>query len=589
MLAVNQILQDRYQITRQLGHGGMGAVYEARDIRLGALVALKEILFKLEDGSDDKQQEMIRLAFEREAKILANLQHEAFPRVTDYFTEEDRQYLVMELIQGDDLGELLKKRGAPFLLDNVLDWAEQLLDALDYLHTKQPPILHRDIKPQNLKLTARGKVVLLDFGIAKGVEPKTQGMGTSHTFLAVTLNYSPIEQIFRVMDDTFRSIIESGHGDKIHKISGQAIDGRSDLYALGATLYHLMTGKAPVDSLKRTLETWLGNPEVLPFPGDLNPEIPPEISDFLLKAMEIESQNRFASARAMHQALKKAMAAVAQRDEEARKAVYWAEQLQFEEEEKRRTAEMILEAENQLKHAEDRASKAEKRLLDRESKNLKVGKKGPQPVVPTAPVDVWSFEEPRVSDETESLKEINFDIFKIGSSVPEPGLKSNAKEVSDFPLTDVDTVEELRKNSSGEKVGADTGEQETVVRVTPLATESTGKSWWRYFKTASFFPVLVVGLLAVMGILAISVFRLMPSTNNPGSKITEANVNVPTPEPTASPEVASETNVNLPDDANSSTANKPKSGKKQSSRPRKTAQKPNILKNPDCIFTDNCK
>jgi serine/threonine protein kinase len=116
MLAVNQILQDRYQITRQLGHGGMGAVYEARDIRLGALVALKEILFKLEDGSDDKQQEMIRLAFEREAKILANLQHEAFPRVTDYFTEEDRQYLVMELIQGDDLGELLKKRGAPFLL-----------------------------------------------------------------------------------------------------------------------------------------------------------------------------------------------------------------------------------------------------------------------------------------------------------------------------------------------------------------------------------------------------------------------------------------------------------------------------------------
>jgi hypothetical protein len=214
---------------------------------------------------------------------------------------------------------------------------------------------------------------------------------------------------------------------------------------------------------------------------------------------------------------------------------------------------------------------------------------GPQPVVPIAPVDVWSFEESRVSDETESLKEINFDIFKIGNSVPEPGLKISANEVSDFPLRDVDTVEELRKNISAGKVGTDTGEQETVVRVTPLPTESTGNSWWRYFKTASFFPVLVVGLLAVMGILAISVFRLMPSTDNTGSNITEANVTVPTPEPTASPEMASDTNANLPDEANSSTANKPKSGRKQTSKPRKTAQKPNILKNPDCIFTDNCK
>ena len=140
MLAKDKILQARYRIIRQLGQGGMGAVYEAKDERLGSLVALKEILFELENLENAKQQDLFRHAFEREARILANLHHEAFPRVIDYFSETDRQFLVMELMQGDDLNELLEKRGSPFLVAEVLYWAELLLDALDYLHTQNPPI-----------------------------------------------------------------------------------------------------------------------------------------------------------------------------------------------------------------------------------------------------------------------------------------------------------------------------------------------------------------------------------------------------------------------------------------------------------------
>jgi serine/threonine protein kinase len=186
MLAINDVLQKRYRIVRLLGQGGMGAVYEAFDERVGASVALKEILIDLTRASDSKQQELIRRAFEREKTSLAKVKHEAFPRIIDYFLENKSQYLVMELIHGDDLGELLEKNQKPFEAAEVLRWTEQLLDALDYLHTLSPPIIHRDIKPQNLKLTSRQKIKLLDFGIAKGDDTQGSPTVTNQTFIAAT-------------------------------------------------------------------------------------------------------------------------------------------------------------------------------------------------------------------------------------------------------------------------------------------------------------------------------------------------------------------------------------------------------------------
>src|SRR5215813_3269482 len=134
MLAPNTLLQNRYLIVRLLGQGGMGAVYQATDQRLGHTIALKETFFT---------DEMMLKAFEREARLLASLRHAALPKVSDHFTEGNGQFLVMEYISGNDLMTLLERRGTPVDADQVIDWAEQLLGALSYLHTQSPPIIHR--------------------------------------------------------------------------------------------------------------------------------------------------------------------------------------------------------------------------------------------------------------------------------------------------------------------------------------------------------------------------------------------------------------------------------------------------------------
>src|SRR5215210_3670329 len=128
MITPNTLLQNRYLVLEQIGHGGMGAVYRATDQRFGSTVALKETFF---------EEASLRKAFEREAHLLNRLRHPALPRVSDHFNENEGQFLVMEFIAGEDLSEMLEKRGEAFPLEQVLGWADQLLDALDYLHTQE--------------------------------------------------------------------------------------------------------------------------------------------------------------------------------------------------------------------------------------------------------------------------------------------------------------------------------------------------------------------------------------------------------------------------------------------------------------------
>lgn len=303
MLAKNEILQGRYRIVHQLGHGGMGAVYEAIDERFGEPIALKEIYI---NSANEKQKNLIAKAFEREAKALAKARHEAIPYVRDYFSEFDRQFLVMELVEGKDLAEMLEERGAPFPLEDVWQWIDQLLDTLDYLHNLKPPIIHRDIKPQNLKLSFRRKIKLLDFGIAKSGDKFSTI--TNQTFVGATLDYSPIEQILRVIDAAFREFILLKHKEKAEKILNQYTDARCDIYAVGATVYHLLTNRLPESATKRTLAVWENKEDPLPNPSQLNAEIPPQVSDCLLKAMEIERKNRFSSALEMQKVLQTAIA-----------------------------------------------------------------------------------------------------------------------------------------------------------------------------------------------------------------------------------------------------------------------------------------
>jgi formylglycine-generating enzyme required for sulfatase activity/serine/threonine protein kinase len=288
MLVPNTILQDRYRIVRLLGQGGMGAVYEAIDQRVSCVVALKETLV----GSSPET----RKAFHREAALLANLRHSALPKVMDYFGEGAGEFLILEFIPGNDLAELMALRDAPFPPEQVLRWAIELLKLLEYLHTRDPPILHRDIKPANLKATMQGEIFLLDFGLAKGAAGQMATVETSQSVPGYTPVYAPLEQIL-----------------------GQGTDPRSDLYSLGATLYHLLTGQAPVSAPVRFDAVENDRPDPLKPANQLNFRVPADVAALVQKAMALSRKDRFANAAEMLAALEQAEQAAADRDT-ARKA-----------------------------------------------------------------------------------------------------------------------------------------------------------------------------------------------------------------------------------------------------------------------------
>jgi eukaryotic-like serine/threonine-protein kinase len=237
LLESGTILRDRYEVVQLVGQGGMGAVYRANDKRLeGRICAIKEILPELlgklnGDGSDLEQTVE---QFYQEASTLARLDHPNLPKVSDYFSEHGREYLVMDFVAGRDLQEVLaeaKRQDIRLSESQVLTWADQLLDALVYLHTQEPPVLHRDIKPGNIKVTPQGRIKLVDFGLVKVMQPDetrtvtvVQGRGTAA--------YTPLEQYGG----------DSGHTDV-----------RSDIYSTGATLYHLLAGVPPQDAKERFL------------------------------------------------------------------------------------------------------------------------------------------------------------------------------------------------------------------------------------------------------------------------------------------------------------------------------------------------
>jgi hypothetical protein len=267
-LEPNTLVHERYQIVRVIGRGGMGAVYEAIDQRLGNRVAIKQMLLAGPQFS---------AAFQREARILAGLRHPALPKVSDHFTDSTGQFLVMEYLPGDDLGKLLGERAAPFPIMEVLRWGEQLLQALVFLHGQTPTIIHRDIKPQNLKLTPAGELVLLDFGLAKGQATVTPNQSTAApSLVGYTPNYAPLEQIQ-----------DAGAGPA------------ADLYAAAATLYHLSTGVAPAAAPARATALINSQPDPLRLAHEINPAVPQAVSAWLSRSLALESARRHPNANAM--------------------------------------------------------------------------------------------------------------------------------------------------------------------------------------------------------------------------------------------------------------------------------------------------
>jgi outer membrane protein assembly factor BamB/tRNA A-37 threonylcarbamoyl transferase component Bud32 len=257
-LPAHTVLQERYEILSVQGVGGMGAVYRARDLRFSAvekIVAVKEMA---NTAPDPRMRQMSIQNFVREANILASLSHPAIPKIFDYFSESSRSYLILEFIEGQNLEHILDERREPFPQEQVVDWGLQVCNVLAYLHNRKPPVIFRDIKPGNLILKPDGRLMVIDFGIAKVFEHGQRGT------MIGTEGYSPPEQ--------YRGIAEP----------------RGDLYALGATLHHMLTGRDP------RLEppfSFHERPIRL-----LNPQVSPELEAAITKSLAYDMQERYSSA-----------------------------------------------------------------------------------------------------------------------------------------------------------------------------------------------------------------------------------------------------------------------------------------------------
>jgi eukaryotic-like serine/threonine-protein kinase len=250
-----ELLHNRYRIEHELGRGGFGAVYRAWDTSLNRPCAVKE---NLDTSPEAKRQ------FAREATILANLNHPNLPRVIDHFIIEDQgQYLVMDFVDGEDLASLTEREGV-VSVNKSLEWISQVADALSYLHSRKPSVFHRDIKPANIRITPEGKAMLVDFGLVKVSDPNLK---TTMGARAVTPGYAPPEQY--------------GQGNT---------DARTDIYALGATLYKLITGDEPLESVQR-----MAGKKMIPV-HQIKQSVNPQVSQAIEKAMKLEPEERFQNA-----------------------------------------------------------------------------------------------------------------------------------------------------------------------------------------------------------------------------------------------------------------------------------------------------
>lgn len=261
LLAPGAILQSRYKITKLIGQGGMGAIYLADDTRFSNRVCvIKEML---DHFTDEEQRAIATSNFLREADMLSSMHHEGIPEVYDRFSEGNRHYLVMEYIQGIDLEQKLEQASEPFDEKSVLNWAIQICDILSYLHNQKPPIIYRDMKPANIILTKSGKIYMVDFGIARFFNPIKKGT------MVGTQGYAPPEQ--------YRGLMEP----------------RSDIFALGATMHHLLTSRDPQEE----------PPFSFPKVRQLNNKISQSTEKLIEKSLEKDASDRYESAEDMIKAI----------------------------------------------------------------------------------------------------------------------------------------------------------------------------------------------------------------------------------------------------------------------------------------------
>ncbi|HEY9285133.1 MAG TPA: serine/threonine-protein kinase [Pyrinomonadaceae bacterium] len=283
MVKPGTVLNSQYLVVERVGNGGMGEVYLALHQQLGCPCAIKRTF---------NDSEIAVRSFRREASLLANLKHQALPKVTNYFSEHGAHYLVMEYMEGKTLEDELESlvEGDELLpTDLVLAWADELLEVLDYLHSHEPPILHLDIKPSNVMETGEGKLVLLDFGLALGAAGSMNTSLVTETPIGYTRRYAALEQV--------------------QPTSGEMPSPQSDLYALAATIYDMLAGgRARPDAVDRSRAVISGKADPIESVGVLRPDLPEPAAAVIMRALELDPRYRPQSAAHMRRELRRAVA-----------------------------------------------------------------------------------------------------------------------------------------------------------------------------------------------------------------------------------------------------------------------------------------
>lgn len=304
MPATEQFLNNgRYHLSASNRTEDPFLISDAYDTTRDARVVVREV--RMPRAAAEADSERLRLTFVNSGTVLKGIRHESLIHVNDHFSESGRHFLVLESVDGDPLSLTLDAGGIGFEVSQVMDWADQMLAGLDYLHSFKPRVIHQRVRPQHLVLTSEGRIKLIAFTVA-GESGLNITTNVQPNLFDGDIAYSPLEQIWDNLDSASQNVIINHFGEKFEFDMGMPLDPRSDVYSAGATLYHMITGKKPVDALERTIELIEGNDDPLRPVTDFAPLAPPEIVDVISRSMQIVRDARFSAAAEMRAALQKA-------------------------------------------------------------------------------------------------------------------------------------------------------------------------------------------------------------------------------------------------------------------------------------------
>ncbi len=302
--------EGRYNIEQEFSGPENCSRFHAFDTANETAVTVVEVPLRLPKVATATQREALSAALEQEAEVLKSFAHNTLLPVHDHFSEAGRHYLVTDIVDGIDLNSILVDQKRPFSFEEAAHWADDLLDALHSMHISRPPYFFKAMRPENIILNAEKCVKIVTYAAATSVDPDSVQASDN------TVAYLPLEQLWSGLDAASQKVIIGKYDDSSERILKQDFDARSDIYSVGATLYHLVTAHRPVDALERSIEMIEGNADPLKSPNKIDPLIPFEISDVIMKAMEIKREYRFDSAAIMRQVLKTALVRVREREEE---------------------------------------------------------------------------------------------------------------------------------------------------------------------------------------------------------------------------------------------------------------------------------